>query len=324
LAKEGYYTTDTAKQEFMFNQFLREYGRSYDSTEYPKRLQIFVNNLKLIDERNLKEKGSAKHGITQFADMSQDEFKKTHLTATSNSEKQASADGFHKVLDKVEYTGRLNSVDWSGVYTTPVKDQGYCGSCWAFSATEQLESDAMRVLGTNDLLSVEQTNQCTQYAVGGGCRGGMTESAYRYMRTSGGLVRDSDYPYTQKTYEGVTGECEVDTSQDILAITGYTTLRGEENMANYMITTGPLSVCVAAEVWNTYREGVLETCPGSVDHCVQAVGVDTSKTNGYWKVRNSWGTRWGESGYIRLAYGENTCKITDDPTFVEPIRARSQ
>mmetsp|Transcript_20155 Transcript_20155/g.34319 ORF Transcript_20155/g.34319 Transcript_20155/m.34319 type:complete len:80 (-) Transcript_20155:12-251(-) len=63
LAKEGYYTTDTAKQEFMFNQFLREYGRSYDSTEYPKRLQIFVNNLKLIDERNLKEKGSAKHGM---------------------------------------------------------------------------------------------------------------------------------------------------------------------------------------------------------------------------------------------------------------------
>jgi len=63
----------------------------------------------------------------------------------------------------------------------------------------------------------------------------------------------------------------------------------------------------------------MSTCPGGVDHCVQAVGVDTG-VNGYWKVRNSWGTRWGESGYIRLAYGQDTCQITDDAIWVAPVK----
>jgi C1A family cysteine protease len=178
----------------------------------------------------------------------------------------------------------------------------------------------MRILGVSYVLSSEQTTQCTNYVVGGGCNGGFTESAYHYIKTSGGLVQDSDYPYTKTTYEGVTGACTVDTSEDVVTLTGFTTITGESNMANYVLSTGPLSVCVAAEVWNTYTSGVLSVCPGGVDHCVQAVGVNTG-ANGYWKVRNSWGTRWGESGYIRLAYGKNTCQITDDPTYVDAVMA---
>ena len=179
----------------------------------------------------------------------------------------------------------------------------------------------MRTLGTSYILSAEQTNQCTNYVIGGGCGGGFTESAYNYIKTSGGLVEDSEYPYTATTYMGITGACEVDTSKAVLSLTGYTQIKGETNMANYMLDTGPLSVCVAAEVWNTYRSGILTNCPGGVDHCVQAVGVDTSSRNGYWKVRNSWGTSWGEDGYIRISYGSNTCKITDDATYVDAIKA---
>lgn len=125
----------------------------------------------------------------------------------------------------------------------------------------------------------------------------------------------------QSTYAGKTGACEVDTSLDVVSLTGFTQIKGETNMANYMLATGPLSVCVAAEVWNTYRGGIMTTCPGGVDHCVQAVGVDTSR-GGYWKVRNSWGTSWGEQGYIRLAYGSDTCKITDDATYVDAVLAK--
>ena len=80
--------------------------------------------------------------------------------------------------------------------------------------------------------------------------------------------------------------------------------------------TGPLSVCLDANNWNTYTGGIMKSCGNRVDHCVQAVGVDTG-SGGYWKVRNSWGTTWGEGGYIRLAYGQNTCDITNDPTYTK-------
>lgn len=314
----GLFSEDLKVQQYSFEQFKMEYGRNYASADEEKtRFGHFISNLKIIDERNQAETGSAVHGITKFTDLSQEEFKSMFLTAKSSA---ASTSSLRSIVEHVEAPVNATSslVDWSGVYTTPVKDQGYCGSCWAFSATEQLESDAMRVLGTNYILSSEQTNQCTPYRFGGGCNGGLTETAYDYFRTGGGLNQDSDYPYTASTYAGKTGDCTVDTKKDVLAITGYTTIKGESNMASYMQTTGPLSVCVAAEVWNSYRNGILETCPGGVDHCVQAVGVDTSAVGGYWKVRNSWGTGWGESGYIRLAYGSNTCKITDDPTYVAP------
>ena len=139
------------------------------------------------------------------------------------------------------------------VYTVvpvQVKDQGYCGSCWAFSATEQVESDAMRVLGSSFILSAEQTNQCTPYRFGGGCNGGLTETAFDYIK-AGGLNEDSVYPYTKTTYQGVTGDCTANPKNNVISITGYTTIKGETNMANYVQSTGPLSVCVAAQVLNT-------------------------------------------------------------------------
>ena len=104
----------------------------------------------------------------------------------------------------------------------------------------------------------------------------------------------------------------------MVTVTGYTTIKGEANMASYVQSTGPLSVCVDANNWNSYKSGIMTTCGKSVDHCVQAVGVD-SASGGYWKVRNSWATSWGESGHIRLAYGANTCAITNDPTYVTVV-----
>jgi C1A family cysteine protease len=202
-----------------------------------------------------------------------------------------------------------SSKDWTGVYTTSVKDQGYCGSCWAFSATSQIESDAMRQLGSYWTLSPEQITQCDSTSYG--CSGGWTEHAYDYVKKTGGLETDSDYPYT--SYQGVTGTCKESSSKYVVTVSSYVTISGETNMANYMLATGPLSVCLDASSWNSYSGGIMSVCGKSVDHCVQAVGVDTSS---YWLVRNSWGTGWGESGFIRLKYGSNTCAITSDPTYV--------
>jgi C1A family cysteine protease len=195
-----------------------------------------------------------------------------------------------------------------GKYTTPVKNQGSCGSCWAFSATEQIESDAMRKLGVSYVLSPQQITSCDTTSQG--CNGGWTEHAFNYVKRAGGIERESAYPYT-----GTTGTCKASSSQFVIAVSGYSTVSGESNMASYTQSNGPLSVCVDASTWNTYRGGIMSSCGKSVNHCVQAVGVD-ARSGGYWKVRNSWGVSWGESGHIRLAYGANTCAITNDPTYV--------
>jgi len=307
------YTPDPSQQQFLWKQFKQEYHRSYDEIEEPKRFQVFIENLKIIDERNNAEAGSAVHGINKFSDLSEEEFKSRYLTAVPNPGAQAGK----VVLDYVEpYHGPSSLVDWTGRFTTPVKDQGYCGSCWAFSATEQIESDAIRQLGvsTATLLSTEQVTQCTNGAFG--CGGGWTETAYAYVKNAGGLVSEAEYPYT--SYYGITGVCNVNTNNAVVGISSYTTIKGESNMASYVQSTGPLSVCVDASNWSSYSGGILTVCGTSVNHCVQAVGVDTSS---YWKVRNSWGTSWGESGFIRLAYGKNTCAITNDPTYVSTFLA---
>jgi C1A family cysteine protease len=169
----------------------------------------------------------------------------------------------------------------------------------------------MRTLGSSYILSPEQITQCDTKS--DGCQGGLSENAYNYVQKQGGIEQESDYPYTSGT--GRTGKCHVDTSKEVIAVKGYSTVKGEDSMASYVQSTGPLSVCVAASTWQFYTGGVVKRCGRQVDHCVQAVGVDVK--GGYWKVRNSWGSDWGESGYIRLAYGENMCKITNDATYVK-------
>jgi len=210
----------------------------------------------------------------------------------------------------------MGLVDWTDKYLTPVKDQGSCGSCWAFSAVEQIESEAIRLLGESRLLSVEQVVQCDRTSFG--CGGGWTESAYKYVQNAGGLETESSYPYTSGN--GVTGKCKAGGSSQIVSVNGFTTVRSESQMAAYVQSTGPLSVCVDASVWSSYRSGIMKACGNNINHCVQAAGVDAS-TGGYWKVRNSWGTGWGESGFIRLSYGSDTCGLTNDPTYVDVSKA---
>lgn len=302
-------------QKFLFEEFKTDFNKKYSAEEEDNRFQIFVSNLKLADERNAEEKmngGTAVHGITQFMDLSPAEFRNRFLL----SDPRMKTNGAEVVEISEPVNTTAGVTDWSGKYTTPVKNQAQCGSCWAFSATEQIESDSMRTLGTNYILSPEQIVQCDKTSYG--CNGGWTEHAYNYVKSTGGITTDSNYPYTSST--GVTGQCADKGNNYVISVSGYSTVKGESSMASYVQKTGPLSVCLDASTWSTYKGGIMTSCPKQVDHCVQAVGVDAS-SNGYWKVRNSWGTSWGESGYIRLAYGKNTCDITNDPTWVTVKKA---
>jgi len=304
------YIEDESGQQYLWQSFKRDFKKTYATVEEDlKRFKYFLDNLRTADLRNMAEAragGSAVHGITKLSDLSQEEFEAQYL----KSDVTQKSNGAEVTVVSNTVNTSASLVDWSGVLSTPVKDQGYCGSCWAFSATEQIESDVMRTLGTTFILSPEQIVQCDSTSYG--CRGGWTENAYNYVTKAGGLETEANYPYS--SYNGLTGRCSVNSANFVVKVSKYSTISGESNMAAYVQSTGPLSVCVDASTWNSYTGGIMTSCGTSVDHCVQATGVDVS--GGYWKVRNSWATSWGESGYIRLAYGKNTCAITNDPTYV--------
>lgn len=298
--------------KLMFESFKSKHGRKYATMEEEmSRFETFKQTLHNIDARNEAERtsgGSAVHGINRFADWTEAEFKgllnyeKANVTST--------------VAEVPKYTGSSTSADWTGTYTTPVKDQGYCGSCWAFAASEQIESDAMRILGVTEVLSPQQLVECDKTSLG--CNGGLQERAYNYVKRAGGIELESDYPYTSGA-DGSAEDCSADSSKFVLTVTDYSTIKGESSMADYVLSTGPVSIAIDASTWSSYTGGIMTSCGNQINHAVQAVGVDTG-SGGYWKVRNSWSEDWGEDGFIRLAYGEDMCGITYDVTYVSPAK----
>ena len=298
-------------QKRMFENFKVDHGRRYKTQdEENASFKTFLSNLALIDERNAIERkngGGAVHGVNKFSDVSHEDFIARLNLKPSNNTKTALS---------VPVVTDTTSVDWVGIYTTPVKNQHQCGSCWAFAASEQLESDSMRVLGTDFILAPEQLVDCD--TTSSGCDGGMQTFAYDYITKAGGQEQESDYPYVGRGSD--VQPCTADPSLFVLTVTSYSTISGETDMANYMLSTGPISVDVDASTWSSYTGGIMSaaSCGTSVDHAVQAVGVNTDPNVGYWKVRNSWGDDWGEAGYIQLQYGANACDITYDPTVVVP------
>lgn len=222
------------------------------------------------------------------------------------------------------------SLDWSAQgATTAVKDQGYCGSCWAFSATEGIESGLFMAGQQIEELSTQQIVACDK--TDGGCDGGDLPTAFDYVKGAGGIDSASDYADTSSA-QGQSGTCNTKKAKHHVAqVTGYKygiapctsgscTNQDESGLMAAMAKHGPLSVCVNAQSWSPYTGGVYSaSCSGGyydLDHCVQLVGYDSTGSEPYWKVRNSWASTWGEGGYIRLAMGINQCGIADEAMFV--------
>ncbi len=317
------YTTDVSKQKEMWEKFKIDFERKYETAEEEsRRFEIFLNNVKMADElteRDRKNGGTATFGITRFSDLSKAEFESQYLTVTPSEDNNA-------LRHEVAATSTAGGVvDWTGIYTTPIKDQGHCGCCWAFSTAEQIESDSMRVLGTNWTLSSEQFCQCVTLCQG--CNGGNTNTAMNYAK-SHYVEQNSDYPYT--SYFGVTGTCTYSSTKGVVYLSSYTQIGDpsyqspsdiEALMTNYILSTGPISILVDASAWSAYTSGIMSaaTCGTTIDHAVQAVGVDTTSATPYWKIRNQWGTSWGEQGYIQVQYGANSCNLTYQPLYTAPL-----
>jgi C1A family cysteine protease len=221
---------------------------------------------------------------------------------------------------------KLDWTETSGAVSA-VKDQGQCGSCWAFSATEGVESGVFMTDGkAPPALSPQQITSCD--TTDGGCNGGDLPTAFTYVENAGGLDTESDYPYTSSS--GSTGSCK--SHSNVVTVTDYKyavppcqggscSSQDEDGLKAALNSFGPLSVCVNAENFNSYYGGVVASgsCSGAynkLDHCVQLVGYDTTASTPYWKVKNSWAADWGEAGYIRLPMGENACGIADEAMYV--------
>jgi len=148
-----------------------------------------------------------------------------------------------------------------------------------------------------------------------GCGGGDPPTAYEYVIGAGGLEPYSDYPYTSEN--GETGSCQFNQADILAHISSYTTIGSEQQAQSYLTSNGPLSVCVDAESWQYYNGGIITTssdCGTSLDHCVMITGYGSESGTNYWWVRNSWGTDWGQSGYLQVESGADVCGIAQEIT----------
>jgi C1A family cysteine protease len=291
-------------QQEAFKRFLQEYHKSYtNASEYEYRLSVFSDNLVRINKQNEEHtlvSGAAVFGVTQFSDLTEQEFKSRYLTAVPQP----------TVGEVVTFEGETAAeIDWrTKDVLTRVKDQGQCGSCWAFSATEAIESFAKLANRALIELAPQQITSCDK--TDAGCNGGWPYNAYNYVKSAGGIESEGAYPYTSGS-TGKTGNCNFDSGKVAISLNGYKSVATGENNLEAALNVGPVSVCVDANSWGSYRGGILSTCGTSVDHCVQAVGY----TSDYWVIRNSWGTSWGENGFMRIARGRNLCLISSYVTY---------
>jgi len=273
---------------------------------------VFSINLECVKLYNLIE-GKFVYGVIKFMDLTPQEFHAIYLGyVPSNTpvEREYLTLSTEAVPD---------TYDWITLgKVTPVKNQEQCGSCWAFSATENIESVWMIAKNitptTFKPLAPQQIVDCDTND--GGCNGGDTPTAYQYVISAKGQDTEASYPY-----KAVNGACKFKPADIEASITSFnyaTKTHNEDEMKTATATVAPLSICVDAEPWQFYTGGIMKKaqCGNALDHCVQITGYNTaaSEPTPYWEVRNSWGADWGESGFIRLEYGTNTCGLADEAT----------
>jgi len=290
-----------------FADFVRTYNKVYPANELASRHAIFTENLRVIDETNAQNL-SYTLGVNEFSDLSWDEFKAMlmapqHCSATVGSYRVRGVENADP------------AVDWrtKGV-VSPVKNQGGCGSCWAFGTTGAVES--AWAISTGQLLSLaeQQLVDCAGPFGNMGCNGGLPSQAFEYIKAAGGIEKSSDYPYT-----GRDGRCHVDTTKFAAKVTGEVNItEGAENdLFDAITNVGPVAIAFqVTSDFQSYRSGVYDSTrcrqgPMDVNHAVLTVGygTDAASSKPYWIVKNSWGTSFGMQGYFYMVRNKNMCGI---------------
>ena len=304
-----------------FQHFMETHSKKYTTIEETKeRFEIFRQNYKKIE---LTKKMLSAHqeqplfemGITKFSDMTPAEFQKSLLNLDlSLMQRLKVLYGKNEIVPTFSKGNAPEAYDWREIgAVSPVKNQGMCGSCWAFSAVGNIE--AVYTIKTNktQLFSEQQLVDCDKEQ-NQGCNGGLMDNAFAYLEKTG-IMAAKDYPYA-----GRDNKCVFDANKVALKVTGYKFATGtsakavdENNLKQLLFENGPFAIAINASPLQFYLWGVFNPwfefiCnPKELNHGVLLVGYGVSGNTPYWIIKNSWGSGWGEKGFFRLIGGKGAC-----------------
>jgi len=319
---------DVSREEW--NNFKAKHNKKYsDAGEEKLRYKIYLENRHKIAKHNTRyhqKDVSYKLELNKYADMLHTEFVRTlnGFNRTGDNENSVYKP-YNRVEEPVFFIAAANvelpkAVDWRDKgAVTPVKDQGHCGSCWSFSATGALEGQHYRKTGKLVSLSEQNLVDCSASYGNNGCNGGLMDNAFQYIKDNGGIDTESTYPY-----EAIDDTCKFSKKNIGATDKGFVDIPtgDEEALMKAISTVGPVSVAIDAshESFQFYSEGVYfePQCDSQqLDHGVLAVGYGTDDDGqDYWIVKNSWGTSWGNKGFIKMARNKsNACGIATQASY---------
>merc|ERR1711872_493007 len=302
-------TADQAWEDYKL-----EFNKHYTAEEEAVRYANWKKDTEEVGLHNAMFANEFTQGVNELSDLSDEEYKRLYLSSLL-----VPAGPSNATMYVPSNAAIPNAVDWRQQgCVTPVKNQGRCGSCYSFSATGALEGAWKKARGSLPNLSEQQYVDCSGRYGNYGCRGGWYQSCWRYARDAGGNMAESAYRYTARQ-----GRCRFNRGQVVATLSSYQDTRsGSENdLTNALARVGPVSVAIDASPnsFRRYRSGV-HYAPGCssrrLSHAVLAVGYGSEGGRDYFLVKNSWGTRWGAGGYIKMIRNQrNNCGIETKPSY---------
>lgn len=302
----------------IFLNFMDIYHKNYDTIEiFDDKFTVFKTNLQKIIAHNLNTSNTYTLTINKFSDLTSSEFKQLY-TGLDIADRGCEP--------YIPNNTAENAVDWRNQsVVNPVKDQGQCGSCWAFATVANAESVWAIDTGTLLTLSEQEIIDCSK-GIGywnRGCNGGNPDSSFKYM-IQHGLTDSLNYPYTSGTVP-TESKCIPYTSA-VSFSKCYDVQSNNQLNLTHAVSMNPVVIAIEADTtyFQSYSSGIITSteCGTKLDHAVEIVGYGTDQGIDYWLIRNSWGEDWGEGGYFRLLRTNSTqdvgiCGLASQPSFIQ-------